>query len=118
MTTRNRNVRSVVRSVRPVASRPVVRERTRSVNVDSLVVDGVVRLLASREAWQGSMTELDSAVRRVLRRKNAVAGWPANPRGLRAVVDSVVPTLRRLGVKVRFGRTTDHARKRFVEFVR
>lgn len=111
----NRRVRSVskVRSVRSV--RPV---RDVAVSNDSHVVAAIVRVVARRanRQWTGSMTELSAAIARASVRASNVL--PENPRGLRSVVDRVIPTLRRLGIKASFGRTTDHSRKRFVSFVR
>lgn len=106
-TVTRRPVRTVTRNV----TRPIV-----SADIDAAVLDGVVRLVARTGSWNGSMTDLEVALRKIVRR--SVSGWPQNPRGMRASLDRVVTRLRRLGVKSRFGRTNDHSRKRFVEFSR
>jgi len=66
-------------------------------------------------SWLGTMTELNRAITAGLRRA-AAAGWPKTPSVMRRVVNSVIPTLRKSGVRVQFGRTTDHMRTRFVSF--
>lgn len=99
-------------------SRTSVRSvRTNVVDTDTVLLNGIVRVVGRRVTpWVGSMTELSTALNRVVR--NVPAGWPENPRGLRAGVDRVIAKLRRAGIKTSFGRTSDHSRKRFVTFVR
>lgn len=116
-----RNVKRVTNRRASVTRKPVrvVRNVARTIvsaDVDTAVLDGVVRLVSRAGNWNGSMTDLEIALRKIVRR--SVAGWPHNPRGMRASLDRVVNKLRRLGVKARFGRTNDHSRKRFVEFSR
>lgn len=95
----------------------VTATKTTSVNLDSVFLAGVERLLRNKSSsWTGSMTELETSLRKVVRRQNV--SWPSNPRAMRATVDRLLPNLRKAGVKVRFGRTNDHNRKRFVEFGR
>lgn len=65
--------------------------------------------------WEGSMTELDKALRSVSKQKTPT-NWPGSPSVMRKVVNTVVHSLRREGVSVAFGRETDHFRKRFVSF--
>lgn len=104
-------------SAKKSVSKSVVRPRAVvRTDVDFAVIDGVVRLVSVKGSWNGSMAELQTALRRVVRRK--VDGWPSSPRGMRASLDRVISKLRRLGVKSRFSRTPDHARKRVVNFVR
>jgi hypothetical protein len=66
-------------------------------------------------SWNGSMTELNQAITSGLRRATPT-NWPKSPSVLRRVVDRVVPSLRKEGVKVQFSRETDHFRKRVVSF--
>lgn len=77
----------------------------------------IVTLLNRRDSgvWNGTMTELNHAITSGIRRA-APANWPKTPSVLRRVINSVVPSLRRAGVRVQFGRTTDHTRTRFVSF--
>lgn len=63
--------------------------------------------------WAGSMTELSAALTTGIRRATPNY-WPTNPSTVRRVMNTVAPALRRAGVRVVFGRETDHFRKRFV----
>jgi hypothetical protein len=67
-------------------------------------------------AWEGTMTDLNTAITAVSKRATP-ANWPATPSVLRRVVNVVIPSLRRSGVRVQFTRTTDHMRTRMVSFV-
>jgi hypothetical protein len=83
--------------------------------VESTIQERIVSLLNRREGeWSGTMTDLNRAI--TSGRKTTPENWPSSPSVLRRVVNRVVPRLRRLGVSVRFGRTSDHMRTRFVEF--
>lgn len=89
-------------------------------SVDEVVLAGVLSVLTkhnkrSQEAWVGTMTELNSALVRVLSKKNSVV-LPKSPSALRTVMNRVVNRLRSRKVSVRFGRTSDHTRTRYVEF--
>jgi hypothetical protein len=77
----------------------------------------ILTLLDRRDSgtWNGTMTELNRAITSGLRRATPT-NWPKTPSVLRRVVNSVIPSLRRSGVRVQFGRTTDHSRTRFVSF--
>jgi hypothetical protein len=101
-----RNIRTVNRIVR--------------INVDRDLVQNIqtrIQTLLTRRngSWNGTMTELNQAITSGLRRATPM-NWPKTPSVLRRVVNSVVPALRRSGVRVQFGRTTDHSRTRFVSF--
>ena len=83
----------------------------------STIQERIVSLLGKKGGeWSGNMTELDSALRTVSRNKTPT-NWPSSPSVMRKVVNNVIYSLRRSGVKVNFTRTTDHMRKRVVEFV-
>lgn len=89
-------------------------------NVDSLVLNGVssiVRRVKKGSSWTGTMTELNDALVSVVGKKNARV-LPGSPSALRVVLNRVVTRLCKTGVSVRFGRTTDHSRTRFVRFSR
>lgn len=76
----------------------------------------ILSLLDRRNGqWNGTMTELNYAITSGLRRA-VPANWPKTPSVLRRVINTVVPSLRKSGVSVQFGRTTDHSRTRFVSF--
>jgi hypothetical protein len=90
------------------------------VNMDRELVENIqsriLTLLTRRNGqWSGSMTDLSAAITTGIRRV-IPSNWPKTPSVLRQVVNSVVPSLRKAGVSVQFGRTTDHMRKRFVSF--
>ena len=83
----------------------------------SVVRDRITSLLGKKGGeWIGSMSELDIALRSVVRAKPP-SNWPTSPSVMRKVINGAVYSLRRSGVKVNFTRTTDHMRKRVVEFV-
>lgn len=92
--------------------------RTQKMNVDRGLIETVsTRILTllnrKRGSWNGTMTELNVAI---TTGRNIASNWPKTPSVLRRVVNVVVPTLRKSGVRVQFGRTTDHMRTRFVSF--
>lgn len=83
----------------------------------SVIRDRITSLVAKKGGvWSGNMSELDVALRATSRTKTPT-NWPSSPSVMRKVVNNVIYTLRRSGVKVNFTRTTDHMRKRVVEFV-
>lgn len=93
---------------------------TSRMNVDRELVQNIqtrITTLLTRKngSWNGTMTELNHAITSGLRRATPT-NWPKTPSVLRRVVNSVVPSLRKSGVRVQFGRTTDHSRTRFVSF--
>lgn len=86
-------------------------------DVDGIIFRGVTSVVErqSGSIWKGTMSELASALNRVLSKKQRTQ-VPGSPSALRIVVNRVVNRLRNRGIGVRFGRTTDHARTRFVRF--
>lgn len=83
----------------------------------SVIQERITSLVAKKGGvWEGSMSELNVALRSVNRTKTPT-NWPTSPSVMRKVVNNVIYSLRRSGVKVNFSRTTDHMRKRMVEFV-
>lgn len=90
------------------------------INVDrelSQNIQARITTLLTRKhgTWNGTMTELNHAITQGLRRA-IPNNWPKTPSVLRRVINVVIPSLRRSGVRVQFGRTTDHMRTRFVSF--
>lgn len=67
--------------------------------------------------WTGTMTNLMTALNRVSSRRQRNI-LPGSPGALRVVINRVANRLRNRGIGVKFGRTTDHARTRFVRFSR
>lgn len=80
-------------------------------------VQGRIVTLLDRKngSWTGTMSELGVAITSGIRR-SATTDWPKSPSVLRRVVNAVIPALRRSGVSVRFSRSSDHMRTRFVSF--
>lgn len=85
-------------------SRDAVRER-------------VLTLVDRKSEFVGTMTDLDRALTSGIRRA-APSVWPGSPSTLRKVLNTVVSSLRKSGVSVKFGRTPDHERTRFVVLAR
>ena len=68
-------------------------------------------------AWEGTMTDLDRAITKGLRR-SVPTEWPGSPSHLRRVVNRTLSSLRREGVRVEFLRTPDRERTRIVQFTK
>lgn len=88
-------------------------------NVDEIVLSGVLSVLNNhnKKMWSGTMTQLNSALVKVLARKESKM-LPGSPSALRVVMNRVVNKLRNRKVSVKFTRTTDHTRTRLVRFTR
>jgi hypothetical protein len=86
-------------------------------DVNEIVFRGVVSIMKvqSGSRWNGTMTNLTTALNRVLSRRQRTL-LPGSPSALRVVVNKVTNRLRNRGIGVRFGRTTDHTRTRYVRF--
>jgi hypothetical protein len=91
--------------------------RKQTINVNELVFQGVSTILDQHTAsnWIGTMSDLATALNRTIDRKQR-GFLPRSPSALRVVINRVVNRIRNRGVSVRFGRTTDHTRTRFVRF--
>lgn len=88
-------------------------------DVHEVVLNGVLKVVNNHKesTWSGTMTDLSSALGRVLSTKE-VTVLPGSPGALRVVLNRVVNRLRNRKVGVKFVRTTDHTRTRLVKFVR
>jgi len=86
-------------------------------STEEIVLRGIVSVMERQTAtvWTGTMTNLTTALNRVLS-KHQRTFLPNSPSALRLVINRVVNRLRSRGIGVRFGRTTDHTRTRFVRF--
>ena len=82
--------------------------------VENAVVYGVLKVLDSDINWIGTMTDLSDEL---VLNLNKQMPLPRSPSALRAVLNRVANRLRSRGVSVKFGRTTDHSRTRYVKFV-
>lgn len=87
-------------------------------DVSTVILNGVLTVIKGHkeDTWVGTMTELNSALVKVLGRR-VPQNWPGSPSALRVVLNRTVNRLRNRKVSVRFGRTSDHTRTRYVEFV-
>lgn len=103
-----------------------------SVKVDDFVLQGVLKTLEKAPSgtsstkneftihahqWRGTMTELNSNLIKA-HNKNDVSNLPGSPSALRIVINRIANRLRTRGVSVKFGRTNDRTRTRFVKFTR
>jgi hypothetical protein len=88
-------------------------------DINEIIFRGVTSIVEgqSGSVWTGTMTNLTTALNRVLSRKQRTL-LPGSPGALRVVINRVVNRLRNRGIGVRFGRTTDHTRTRYVKFTR
>ncbi len=90
---------------------------SREITLDDVVVNGIVRVRNrnKNKVWTGTMTELRSNLVKVLNKKQS-AMLPGSPGALRVVVNRVINRLRSRAVSVKFARTPDHDRTRYVVF--
>lgn len=85
-------------------------------NFTSGLVDRIMQLLdRSQGTWYGTMTEFSRAITTGMKRR-VPANWPKNPSIMRRYLNTVATSLRKEGIRVQFGRGTDHNRTRFVGF--
>lgn len=102
------------RNVRKVYLGTVWPEET---NVDELVFTKINTVVSNQSGsrWTGTMTNLMTALSRVSSKRQREI-LPGSPGALRVVINRVTNRLRNRGIGVRFGRTTDHTRTRYVRF--
>jgi uncharacterized protein len=88
-----------------------------NIEVNEVIIRGVTSIMQAQSGsrWTGTMTNLTTALNRVLSQRQRTL-LPGSPSALRVVINKVANRLRSRGIGVRFGRTTDHARTRFVRF--
>lgn len=86
-------------------------------DANNIVLRGIFSVMQSNNIWTGTMSKLTNSLHRVLSQKQR-SFLPKSPSALRLVVNRVVNRLRNQGIGVKFGRTTDHSRTRFVRFSR
>jgi len=92
---------------------------SKTISVDDLVLQGIVNTLEDSDfSWSGTMTELSSELGRSFNRnKSKRSVLPGSPSALRVVINRITNRLRSRGISVRFKRSPDHTRTRFVTFV-
>ena len=86
---------------------------------DETVMNGIISIIdkTNKQTWTGTMTELSMALNKSLSR-DQIAVLPGSPSALRVAVNRVVNRLRNRKVSIKFTRTNDRARTRFVRFSR
>ena len=97
-------IRQTVRATVPTEVKDVVRTR-------------LLSMLSKRTQWNGTMTELNDAIRSFSGRA-VPSEWPGSASVLRRVVNTVVHSIRKAGYRVEFSRTPDRERRRVVSFSR
>ena len=92
-------------------SKKTAKINTEYLSVDDSIVSGVMYLMGSTNEWTGTMTELGKHLE-----NNGSLSLPGSPSALRVVLNRVVNRLRCRGVSVKFNRTKDSTRTRYVRF--
>lgn len=90
------------------------------VSVDDVVLSGVLAIMNSKQnsnKWIGTMTDISSAITNVMGKK-VKKSLPGSPSAMRIVLNRILNRVRSRGIGVKFGRTTDRTRTRFVKFTR
>jgi hypothetical protein len=102
----------------PSRSKSTARKNATQYSVNDVVLNSILTVLvrSNVRTWSGTMTELQVALGRALGKRRSQL--PGSPGALRVVVNRVVNRLRARGISVRFTRTPDHARTRYVRFSR
>ncbi len=77
---------------------------------EQFVLNGILSLLDNETTWEGSMSELNSTIRKFLP-KSVKQNITKAPNSFRIMLDNVTAKLHSRRVSVKFGRTRD---KRFV----
>lgn len=87
------------------------------IDVNELVFTKMNMLMEnqSESNWTGTMSKLLTALNKISS-KNQRETLPGSPGALRVVINRIANRLRNRGIGVRFARTTDHARTRYVRF--
>lgn len=87
------------------------------INVDEIVLGKICTVIRdqSESNWIGTMSRLMTALNKVSSKRQREI-LPGSPGALRVVINRIINRLRNRGIGVRFARTTDHARTRYVRF--
>lgn len=85
--------------------------------VDDMIFNGLSSVLDkhNENIWIGTMTNLMNSLNKVFNKKQK-AICPKSPAALRIIINKIINRLRNRGIGVKFGRTSDHNRTRFVKF--
>ncbi len=87
------------------------------IDVNELVFTKINTVVSNQSGsrWTGTMTNLMTALNRVSSKRQREI-LPGSPGALRVVINRIANRLRNRGIGVRFNRSTDHARTRYVRF--
>jgi hypothetical protein len=87
------------------------------VDVNELVFTKMITIVSDQSGgkWSGTMTNLMTALNKVSSKRQREI-LPGSPSALRVVLNRVANRLRSRGIGVKFNRTTDHTRTRYVRF--
>lgn len=94
------------------------KKNSRELTSDEIVFRGIKSIVRQSKSWSGTMTRLSTAISEIKLTAAEKQVMPKSPSALRVVLNRVVNRLRSRGISVKFGRTTDHSRTRFVRFAR
>ena len=88
--------------------------RTQMDERTSVILDGVLQVIRNSKSgeWVGTMTQLRRQVSRLVGQSIV----PRSPAAMRTTVNRILSRIRNAGVSVKFGRTTDSMRTRYVKF--
>ena len=89
--------------------------KNQAINVDDMIVNGVMSMGSSKQIWSGTMTSLQRELSRVVGNNKAML--PGSPAALRVALNRVINRLRNRKVSVKFVRANDRVRTRTVKFV-
>ena len=87
------------------------------INVDDVVLNGILDILNKNGEWKGTMTYLNKKLVKNLSKDESNV-LPKSPSSLRVVINRIINRLRTRRVKINFTRSNDRMRTRYVEFKR
>lgn len=87
---------------------------TQEISVDNLVVEAIASFATDSQRWVGTMTQLSRKINRNLARSQK-EHLPGSASALRKVIDRNLRRIRSRGISVKFSRSPDRMRTRFVE---
>ena len=85
-------------------------------STDDVVLKGIINLLEKNHYWKGTMTSLGKDLIKSVNKKYAVL-LPGSPSALRIVINIIINRLRNRKVRIKFSRTPDKIRTRYIELV-
>ncbi len=90
--------------------------------VDNLVLNSVLDVTDTTKSWVGTLTDLNKTFVTLAGGgkvgKQVAKALPGSPSALRVVLNRVANRIRTRGVSLKFGRTKDSSRTRYVQLIR